>query len=44
MPKEIELDNWEEVNTFIQEFDKLYDIKTIILLGREGGVRRIDLH
>ena len=43
MGKEIDLENKEELDKFIVEFDTLYDLKTVILIGRETGVRRIDL-
>ena len=43
MPKEVELNNIDDLNYFAYEFDKIYDLKEIILLGREAGVRRIIL-
>jgi len=43
MGKEIDLENKEELDKFIVKFDALYDLKTVILIGRETGVRRIDL-
>jgi len=43
MAKEVDLENKHDLDKFIIEFDTLYDLKTVILIGRETGVRRIDL-
>ena len=43
MAKEFDIEGDEELQKIIDDFDKLYDLKTVILLGRESGVRRIDM-
>jgi len=42
MAKEFIIDD-KNLMEVIEDFNKLYDLKTVILLGRESGCRRIEM-